>query len=228
MTHRICALAAFSACSWQQPEQCVSLLASIMEILTKRVCTQHFLRFIFFILRLPLSQRLRTHRTYLHLTLPHIISSPLSHRSAQINEPRIRLESNWSYNNTYLRVKLHQPCNANRFKRHKGCATMRLLEGRGDTAGGEMGGHIWSMFMWPRMSILAYILRSEGLSHAIELSCLGQLFWGGGVEGGNKDPLAVPHVRVNNTHTFYRTQHSLQTHMHVKPYLNAVFFSWHI
>lgn len=43
------------------------------------------------------------------------------------------------------------------------------------------------------------------------------------VEGRNKDPLAVPHVRVNNTHSFYRTQHSLQTHMHAKTYLYTVF-----
>lgn len=56
-----------------------------------------------------------------------------------------------------------------------------------------------------RMSIVACILCAGGLGHAIELSCLDLLF-NREVEGGrNKDPPAMPHVRVNNTHYIYHT-----------------------
>lgn len=70
------------------------------------------------------------------------------------------------------------------------------------------------------MSILTYVLFAGDVSRARELS----LHMRGG-EGGNKDPMAMPHVRVNisrflplSTHT-----HSAQTNLHAPTYHPFVF-----
>lgn len=65
---------------------------------------------------------------------------------------------------------------------------------------GKRGPGSYTIQVHTRMQILPDIL-SAGNPACIELPCLTRLLQG----GGDKELLALPHVHVNNTHSFYHT-----------------------